>query len=119
MLLLLDDTNAPQQNVTRLASSRWQASHRELYFNNDECKAASSRHDRVYLHCHTHVAMFHDYLRDVDYDFLWMFEYDALCWGDWSRCLAPASALHDDFLGYPSLGRQDRSPIPDWMWWDQ
>lgn len=116
-LLLLDDTKAPHPNGVRLASSTWLPEHRDIYVNQAECKAASQYHTDLYGTVHTALAMFDTYLAGVDYQFIWVFEYDAICYGDWRKCLAPAASLPTDFMGFPYVGREDSTIIWDWVHW--
>ena len=136
--VVYDDTKGawnPEDAPAGLKTSRWWESGKEdaraLVFNDKECIAINSMHDKGYGHTskcswsfwhpETSAVFFHDFLvaRNVPFDAFWFIEYDVRCHGSFKKPIQACDAIQADFMAKGGDDRFEfrRGRTDPWCWW--
>jgi len=71
---------------------------RYLLVNEKECKQTNPLHSSLWEHPNTLLEILANYFEPLDYDHMWVVEYDVYCHGDWKSCLLACDGKTEDFL---------------------
>lgn len=119
VFLLLDDSllTWTYTQTHRLASLPWPQSAQVLLFNESDCQTAYPA--GTYMEHWQEPALFllmrGLQARQLHVDYVWTFESDVVCNGDFAKCVEPSMCLDDDLLCC-----EDNVPFaadPQWYWW--
>lgn len=118
VFLTFDDTltNWPFGESMRITQLRTRKSPNVLLFNRSECEAVMvgvSQHMQYWDQ--PALVLFHRHMADISYDYLWRFESDVRCNGDYMECLSGTFALHQDLI-CSHAPNQNTAGDPGWHW---
>jgi len=101
VFLLFDDTSLvwPHAESMRITEPRSHQSPHVLLFNRTECEAVMGGiTEHMPYFDQPPLVLFHRYMAGVGYDFVWRFDSDVRCNGQYAECLAGTSSMYHDFI---------------------
>jgi len=117
--MLFDDTSSiwTHTHAHRLIDKPWPIDARELLFNEADCQSVYPEGTYVEYWQEPALYLFMHGLENPSFDYLWTFESDVRCHGDFVACVAPAAELDYDLLcaNNPKFYQED----PSWYHWNR